>query len=99
MMDKKLDTYLERTLKKWVSQHRPPADARERLMQRAERIRTRRLARVFAPEETFVFRPSASPLSAQWPQHDFNWGASFWFGNDAVDPGKFWSESLQLRAS
>ncbi len=98
-MDKKLDAFLERTLKNWLSQQQPPADGRKRLMQQAERVRPRRLARIFVPEEALPFHPSASPLSAQWPQRDFNWTAAFWFGNDVVDPGKFWSESLQLRAS
>ena len=98
-MDKKLDAFLERTLKNWLSQQQPPADGRERLMQRAEHIRTRRLARIFISEEAIPFHPSASTLATQWPQRDFNWAATFWFGSDAVDPGKFWSESLQLRAS
>jgi hypothetical protein len=97
-MDTKLDAFLEKTLKKWVSQQQPPADAREQLMQRAERIRIRRLARIFLPDEMIALRPSVSPLSTQWSQRDFNWGSAFWFGNDAIDPAKFWSESLQLRA-
>jgi len=98
-MDKKLDAFLERALKKWLSQQPPPTDGRERLMRQAERVHFRRLARAILPDELAILRPSTSPISAQWPQRDFNWTMALWVGNETVDPGKFWSESLQLRAS
>lgn len=94
-MEKNLDAYLAHTLKKWILQQQPPATGRGRLLRQAACLK-RRSAEAIVPN-IIQFRASTSPVSLHWPQRDFNWATALWIGNEVVDSGLLWSESIPMR--
>ncbi|MBN2148611.1 MAG: hypothetical protein JW726_14585 [Anaerolineales bacterium] len=98
-MNKNLDTYLRRVLKRWAAQQEPPTDVRARLLEKAALVNKRHLARIYIRSDNSAFQLSASPLSMQWPQRDISWSTPFWFGNEAMNYRNLSVDSLQLRVT